>query len=267
MITLVPEGGLCNRMRAIASTWALSRSYSQQLRVWWYRSPDLNASFEDLFDASHAPFLVQSRRWLGGINRARLISSEALRRLIGRQTLHPGAIESGTAEEKQLLEALSGRSAWIRTCSQLTTDADMYRCFVPAQPIRDSVSRLTPRLRESVGVHIRRTDNERSTIESPTEAFVALMARECAARRDTSFFVATDSPDVLDELRREFGSRVWSHEKRAYARSESAAIVDAAIDLYALSGCRKLIGSFWSSFSDTASALRGIPLVVAKKQS
>ena len=50
-ITLVPVGGLANRMRAIASAVELSRICNCGLNVYWFRDKGLNAHFRDVFCA------------------------------------------------------------------------------------------------------------------------------------------------------------------------------------------------------------------------
>jgi hypothetical protein len=52
MITLVPIGGLCNKMRAIASAYALACKLQVQLKVIWINNADLGANFADLFKPS-----------------------------------------------------------------------------------------------------------------------------------------------------------------------------------------------------------------------
>lgn len=49
MITLVPIGGLGNRMRAIASGIALSEATQQKLCIVWIKDKGLNCRFDELF--------------------------------------------------------------------------------------------------------------------------------------------------------------------------------------------------------------------------
>jgi hypothetical protein len=45
-------------------------------------------------------------------------------------------------------------------------------------------------------------------------------------------------------------------------RGARQAARDAVVDLYCLAGCRKLLGSYYSTFTDTAAAIHGIPLEI-----
>ncbi len=57
---------------------------------------------------------------------------------------------------------------------------------------------------------------------------------------------------------------MFEYAKPSVARDDPAAMEDAVVDLYALSRCRKIIGSYWSSFTDTAAELGSIERVLAK---
>ena len=48
MLTLIPIGGLANRLRSIASGVALARDYGQTLHIYWFKDAGLNCRFDDL---------------------------------------------------------------------------------------------------------------------------------------------------------------------------------------------------------------------------
>jgi hypothetical protein len=50
MITLVPIGGLCNRMRSTATAYALSRRLKTTLKVIWIVNNDLGAAYNELLN-------------------------------------------------------------------------------------------------------------------------------------------------------------------------------------------------------------------------
>jgi hypothetical protein len=53
MITLVPVGGLANRMKAIDSAIALAREVNTGLQIIWYKDQGLNCRFDELFQQIH----------------------------------------------------------------------------------------------------------------------------------------------------------------------------------------------------------------------
>ena len=58
MLIVVPEGGLCNRMRVISSSYVLAKKLNTRLKVIWMCSPDINCRMDDLFDLTGLDFDV-----------------------------------------------------------------------------------------------------------------------------------------------------------------------------------------------------------------
>lgn len=264
MITVVPEGGLCNRMRVVASSWLLARAAGQRMRVLWYRTPDFNARFDALFAADGLPFEIVELEALRRHDRLLWRLREPVRRLLGQTVIGPKQTAPGAFDTQALALQLRRPRVYIRTNTRLIFEPGMYALFRPVAALAERIAGLSPRLAQSVGVHVRRTDNTTASAVSTLERFIALMQAERAADAKRPFFVATDSPAVMASLREIFGDGIWEHPKRAYARNDPLALADAVVDLYALGQCRKLIGSYWSSFTDTAAELRGIECLIAK---
>lgn len=263
MITAIPEGGLCNRMRVIASARLLAKAAGTGLLVKWYRTPDLNCSFADLFMPSPL-FQVDEADQMNKLSKAVARVGEKAARLSGRAWL--GAAETAPGKFDADAAASLARSSdlTIRTNSRLMVEEGMYQCFQPSALIESMLLPYQTRLRHSVGVHIRRADNVQAIEFSPLSQFLNLMRQELERDPDTHFFVATDSKETFAEVKSEFGERVFEHAKASYERDDPAAIKDAAVDLYALSRTRRLIGSYWSSFTDTAWEISGIDHVIVK---
>jgi hypothetical protein len=265
VITVMPEGGLCNRMRVIASAWLVAKAAGQPMRVLWYRTSDFNARFDALFDTTGLPFRVIERRAMSRLVLALAHTRTWWARLSGAVVLGVRDTEPGSFDLAQTLARLRRRDVLIRSNSRLAFHRDMFDVFKPIGETARRVALMRERLAHSVGVHVRRTDNAKAREVSTLERFIALMRDEQHRAPDAEFFVATDEPAALQGLRQAFGDRIWEHPKRAYARDDPAALADALVDLYALAGCRKLIGSYWSSFTDTAAELRGIELIIARE--
>jgi len=262
MITVLPEGGLCNRLRVVASSWLLAQRAGQPMTVLWNRAPDFNARFDALFETEGLPFTVREGATMTRPGRTLARSRELWSRLLGVHVLGERATAPGRFDLERELAELRGRDVFVHTNSRLIFAPGMFDVFRPAGEAAARLVPLRERLVQSVGVHVRRTDNTRAAAVSTLAHFAERM--RAVGDPGLSFFVATDEPQVLRELRAEFGSAVWEYPKRAYARSDPQAIVDALVDLTALAACRRLIGSYWSSFTDTAAEWRGIPLVIAK---
>jgi len=263
-ITIVPEGGLCNRMRAVGSALALARMANAGLRIIWYRTPDFNASFERLLsiESDTVPVKVEEKSAMSHLAKLGIRLKETLQRMRRMPTHLPGDTGSGFDASAFIAQA-SQRATYVRTHSRLIEEPGMFGCFRPVGVPADKLAKLSKIGPSTVGVHIRRTDNVKAIEKSPLSSFIDLMNAELASDSSTQFFLASDSIEVVSELRGRFGDRVSLYEKRAYSRDDPAAIEDAVVDLFGLAGCRKLIGSYWSSFTDTAHEIRQIDYVIA----
>ena len=157
------------------------------------------------------------------------------------------------------------RTVHIATCSSFYPSGAPFKDFQPVQALQSQIDSYTNLFNNAVGVHIRRTDNRKAVEYSPTEFFLSAMERMIHDDSRVEFFLATDDPQEETRILEAFsGRRVIVHKKRSFLRNEPAAIQDALIDLYTLSKCTKIIGSYWSSFTDVAHALGGAELILPK---
>ena len=79
------------------------------------------------------------------------------------------------------------------------------------------------------------------------------------------FYLATDDLSEEEQLREIFPGRIISNETRDLSRNSNTGIQDDLLDLWCLSNTSLIIGSYFSSFTDIAADLRGIPKVIAGK--
>ena len=258
MITLEPIGGLGNRMRVLDSGIALSRFTGCELHIVWTVRNQMPCRFEELFEVPAAfTSLRQVRdphflRWLR-LCRARAAYARFIDIPEARQLVAAG---------ESFVALANTPGVMIRTYDRFFPNATPYTDLVPASPIRQALERYRELLPRMVGVHIRRQDNRQSIAISPTGQFLKKMRAELELDPATEFFLATDDLREESLLRREFGARVHTHPKQSVRRGARRSALDAVVDLYCLAGCRKLLGSFYSSFTDTAAAIRGIPLEI-----
>jgi hypothetical protein len=114
-----------------------------------------------------------------------------------------------------------------------------------------------------VGVHIRRGDNDASIQVSPLELFVERMRREVNDHPEARFFLATDDPDTERVVMSELPGRVTIRSKD-FSRNRASGVEDALVDLLVLSKCSLVLGSYWSSFSQTAAEMGGAELEIVR---
>lgn len=133
-----------------------------------------------------------------------------------------------------------------------------YDVFKVKEHIQQKINLILPENREHlVGVHIRRADNIKSIEQSPTELFINAMWEVIKKDDKAVFYLATDSHNEEKQLISEFGDRIIVNVDKELNRNSKQGIIDALIDLKGLSASKKIIGSYWSSFSETASLLDG----------
>ncbi len=261
LITIAPVGGLCNRMRALNSALALGETIGSRVELLWYRDFLLNCRYAELFEPPANLFRVvdinMSSRFGPLLKKLFLV----LRSHAGRNFYDEVDIEEAMKSGLDLEREFAGKDVFIESYSAFFGHKN-YREFVPVKQIYELIETYRNRLSNAVGIHIRRTDNIRSIKHSPTEEFEKIMSGMIAAGHCNHFFLSTDSPEEERRLVEKFGDRIFSHPKNTLDRNVDTSIKDAIVDLYCLSGCKQIVGSYWSSFSETAANIGNKELIV-----
>jgi hypothetical protein len=278
-ICIKPLGGLCNRMRVIDAAISLARVTNSDLHVIWVLNADLNCRFEDLWDippsikkiteisiSTHFDRFVEklSRKKIGGF-----IQTIYFKYFLKSFDL---VLTSDRMEAYELqnyvgcnfVEMVANKRVLMTTVHRFYDSVRPFQDFILIRDLQEIVDRQVVSFRNVIGVHIRRTDNQQSEQYSSTAKFIELMQAEVRQDNSTKFFIATDSPAEEAKLQEIFPDRIVTYKKQSLDRNNSVAIQDAAIDLYCLSKCRKLIGSYYSSFTDTARQIDRIDCIIAK---
>jgi hypothetical protein len=256
-------------MRVLDSAIALSQEFDAELYVIWKRNSVLNSSFERLWKR---PAPVTRIIAVDASTRVRSLLHKIRRRGIRFQCDHVLTLQrmnelrrlkyNGT-DFHQLLDE---NSLFIRTGHRFYDSSAPFRHFEVVDSLCEVIDSYRWPKSRMVGVHIRRTDNEKSVVRSPTESFITQMHAELEVSPDTAFFLATDSPEEEKRLRQVFPhGKIVTHRARTLRRDCPEGIEDALVDLYCLSNCDKLIGSYWSSFSETAYQIRGIDHLIIQE--
>lgn len=252
---LEPRAGLCNRMRVLDSALKLARRIDAELHVLWVpRFPDMGCAFEDLFEPIAG---ITSMTWLPD----REAAEKALRALPVDRRIGLDEHSSLLAQHFDHASLARYEGVFLQTPHRFYGEPDGYREFVPHPEILAPLDAYGVD-RSFVGIHMRRGDHPKGNRVSPTTAFVAFAEKQLEAAPDTRFFVATDSAGDEARLQERFGSRVLVHPKQNRLGTDAASMRDAVTDLYGLSRCCSVAGTYFSSFSETAANIGGIPLEV-----
>ncbi|MGN8799317.1 hypothetical protein ACTNCH_02550 [Candidatus Merdisoma sp. HCP28S3_D10] len=246
-------------MRVINSARELAKRRKEKLIILWYLNPELNCTFEDLFLPLHEPDITLINIRSLKDPRKLYYQLSASQRFGNEDILNNKT--DGTLNDA-FYQTLKKR-VYIFTWEHFYPSKD-YSLYAPTAALRERIDAFTkdfaPRC---VGVHIRRTDNAVSMGKSTTDQFIALMEQELLTHPETRFFLATDDQSEEDLLRSRFPGKIISNQSRTIDRNSVAGMHDALLDLYCLAASDKIIGSYWSSFTDTAADMRGIEKVIA----
>lgn len=263
---LVPSGGLANRMRTIASAYAMTQAVGSRLQVVWFQDWALKAPFSAIFEppclelreATPADLLLYDRA-----RRKNLWLPALPQRLLFERRLGEDAIWPLMVEKFDFAGWARGRRCYMSSYMDFYEydSALLHQLFHPVREITDAVERNRQQLAASnvVGIHIRRTDHVISIAQSPTSLFIDKIKEEIARCADTKVFLATDSNDVKAELKAVFGDRIVTPAAEA-RRDGVKGIRGGLVDMYTLAATTKIYGSQGSTFSKMAARLGGISL-------
>ena len=261
MIIIAPGCGLCNRMRAIASAYNLARDNNTWLLVLWRQNSECNCTFYSLFKEMPFMRVINCKDKHGKYDWPMLLASKLTSRTFLLQSQEHNSCTDFDNEKDEIIRLLERkRSIFIATIYPFY-NLDNFNMFAPSEAVADGVMKVLKSERKDsnlIGVHIRRTDNPWSTTNSTTELFDAAIERELTMDPHAKFYLATDSMEEDIHMRQKFGNAILTNPNRSYGRDIVTGMVDAAIDLCCLSRCKKILGSYQSSFTDVAAVWGGL---------
>ncbi len=264
VLLLIPFGGLSNRLRALASgLWLKSILKDEyELTVEWEVNDDCACHFEELF--------VSNKKMDFRYHRA--LSNNSLIQKIER--VWSNKLESSIIDDSQV-KILNWDSEIvvkrfekikrieIRTCQEFGDCSDFFNIFEPLPYLVHRINKYDDhfKLHEHIGMHIRRTDNSASIKLSPIDLFKNKIMEYLGCNPNQKFFVCSDDLAVIDDLKHDFGELITSIVENV-DRTNKVGTENALIDMWCLSKTKKIYGSYWSSFSMSASRLSRTPMEV-----
>ena len=262
MLYLKPARGLCNRLRAIASAVQLCKDSGARLCVVWGNDAGMTEKFAAVMQMpTEGEFSLVQEDDAAFPELDRAFSPK-----------HDNFHEyMRSADEKGFSTALADIVAkcadsdyYIHTCMRFygKTDYGWFRPRLDMVKIADEFERQIGG--PYIGLHIRRTDNIKSSIYSPLYLFEETIRREISENEDARFFLATDDDDARKRLCALYGERIFTRHGQA-ARYDDRGLEDSMVDFILLSRSRKIFGSYWSSYSIVASEVGGVPVVRLKE--
>lgn len=250
MVYVKPLGALCNRLRVIEATIQLMSECGDTAVVLWDNNDaECGCDFFDLFElAEELPIEINTNSKLledNAKNDAYCFERDKEREFIESYT-------KNTNREKRY---------YLSTCSTFY-GKPKYEWLYPKEELLLQIKNNMKDMEDEfcVGLHIRRTDHYISRIYSPIELFVEEIETILADKPNAKFYLATDDEKTRELLLHKYKNHIIINKGGVLSRGTKGGMEDAVIDLWCLSLCDEIRGSFWSSFSDAAAGIGKKPV-------
>lgn len=263
-ITLVPTAGLCNRMNTIISAFALNYNNPQiSIDIFWERNKECYANFTDLFLPivnNQIHIFPLTKFYLKPARKHNLFITKIIRKKIFDYDYNGSQISNLPTGEW----LIKNKRIYIESSNRFCIEpfhGNISDLFKPTDEIEQIIREVTDQYTENtIGVHIRRTDNLHAINNSPISLFYRYMDNEIDNESNTKFYIASDDKSVKNEILNRYGNRIITKDWRL-ERYSTQGMKDAVAELFCLSRTSKLIGSPNSTFTMLSSKLNNIPLI------
>ncbi len=266
-ILIIPTGGLCNRMRVMASGVFLAQAYHLPAQIIWIIDNGLKAEFEDLFKPL-SPDIATTKtntKWLYNISGTKdyLLRWPLLH--LRHQTIFNFDFLDYGGNIFDHINKSANKDLLLISCFPMCQDYPFDQLFVPQEDIQERIDSIVKLFApNTIGIHVRRTDNIESIRQSPLELFIEKMRKEIEQDPHVCFYLASDDKTVKEELLRLFPNQIITSNGNTL-RDNLEGMKFAVTELYCLSKTNKIIGSHYSSYSHIAAQLGKIPIEYARK--
>lgn len=268
-IVINPTGGLANRMRVIAGGISLAHTLGIEYEVIWAVNSELGARFDELFEI---PKCLKNRIFYPKTLKYSLLFEIPRKRNLYFSALFRsrfGAIVSDIHNINRV-DVLSLAHNAIKAKKNVLFQGgtnifeysnELYRSlFFPVADIRNNIGIVLSNLgKESVGLHIRRTDNVESINHSPNELFEKEINERLSNSPKCKFYLASDSQEVKSYFGEIYGDKII-YDTNPVERSSLTGMKKAVEEMFVLAGTQCIIGSYYSSYSEAASMIGDVPL-------
>lgn len=236
------QAGLANRLRALLGYRAMARFLERKFLLCWAVDDYCTAPFADVFEM-----------------RVDSVTPSAARQLAGSEQVE-------VYRKPDWFDAIY-RDHRSELPSKVDFMREVWNGFQELRPRREVLGLVEHfcahhDLRKYTGIHIRHTDNlvtshilRRSTpkfdvaSQSTLSGFIAAIAR---ASEEGPIFLSTDDHNLESLLTHHYGAQIVSFPKRFVSsrRCCTSAVQDALAEMLLLGRCRRIVGTYFSSFSE-----------------
>jgi len=261
--TLIPIGGLGNRINAICSVIVFCKKFNKSLKIIWFKDHGLNCSVKELMsinpdldniqmeDAKFSDFILRDnpRRknlWIPKFFQFFLFDRRIYKNEVSQVLSTFVKSDFGKLDKYKHVFMINWGKFWC--------EPDMWKSITIKPQIKNRAEEIIKsfgNVKRLVGIHVRRTDHLWSIRNSPTELFVKKIQKEINLyRENVRFYLASDSLEVKNEIVSIFGDKIITSVKQTN-RDTKEGIIDAFIEMNVLAMTDKIYAP-GSSFSETA---------------
>lgn len=271
--TLVPVGGLGNRLQAICSAIAYCQEKGLSLTIIWFKDKGLNCSYEKLFylNPTLSNIEIRNANFLDHIlrdnpRRKNFWIPKFFEKLIFDKCIY---YYEGFYVENIMPpydDQLSNyHNLYMVSCGPYWMSDNMWNCILLNDEIENRVNDIMMRFKSNtIGIHIRRTDNWNTMKYSPTSLFIDAIEKEIENDNNICFFLASDSLEEKQNLKNIYGDRIITSFRETRRDSEEG-ILDAFVEMNVLSRTQRLYAGD-SSFAYIASKLSGLDYIMVSNK-
>jgi len=267
--TLVPHGGLGNRILAICSVITYCKQHNKSLKIIWFKDQGLNCSVKELmfinpeienvemYDAKFTDLILRDnprRRnlWIPKFFQFFLFDRKIYPDELVQVLCYHTKSDFGDLDKYKHIFMVNWGCFW--------KEPEMWKAISVTSSIKgkvDEVLKLFNGTKRLIGIHIRQTDHVDAINASPIELFVNKIQEEIDLYKDTvRFYLASDSLHVKNEIVAKFGDKIITSMKQT-SRNNKEGIIEAFVEMNVLAQTHKIYASYSSTFSLTAHYLSG----------
>lgn len=263
-----PQHGLANRLRAVASAWLLAEKANLDLVIIWEKDMHCNASFKELFKT---PLVVIDS--LNSIN-------------IDNCIIYNYMDDEEGSEKDKYIEHNIDKDIYVKSAYVLNhkyaTWKDENIFLRKLVQVQDDIQAIinTYDVKDRIGVHIRQGGGKGHDTsawnrpenwsqkgqdemyywreQSKPAVFIKKMHVILEKNPEATFYLATDEPESYTLMDEHFHDKLMYVTREVFDRSTEQQKF-ALIDIILLSKTKRMLGSNWSSFSEIANRIGGMP--------
>jgi hypothetical protein len=244
------RGGISNKIRTLLGYLYISEKLNLKLYVNWYVDDSCENSFQEFFML---------------INDVIMINNSEYNSLKNGAAIH----FDGEWFIINIMKKVTPNITREEAENELVR---LYKKIVLKNNINDEIQELVKNhnIQNCIGIHIRRTDhsilwthpifkNKRIRGQTSNEEFFTFINSELLINPDIKIYMATDDYETQNIFLNKYKNNIIIYNKLSNNNDfRKTSIYGAIVDVYLLSHCNKIMGSYLSSFSVLAQRLKKI---------